>query len=840
MPEWRGTLFGIFLDSSLRVSLVAAIVALILIIMRVRSSSVRHAAWTAVLCAMLLMPVLPYCVPSFMIPLRFAVPGSATTPSANTEVVLPSMETSALPADLGNRGTPTPVVASAIAPMPAAGTLPAHASIWPTAVLIVYIAGLVALLSRLFLGWRVMRRILRTSQEIDPNQGSLVQLAASCGASKVCICESRLVAAPLTAGVAFPRIILPPSWTLWADGKIRAVLAHELAHVERRDQMVSFLARLNRCIFWFHPLAWWLERKLASMAEHACDDAAVRVVGETRRYAEILLDMAEAVRRSGSRFSWQGVGVSGSGLLGQRIDRILRGDFFREVSRTRKAIVAVGCAAAIFVAVACHRQAAPPAPLREDPQYAEQQAKQKAQSDFYKTAHDMNPQQVADLEASLKKNPEDLVTLEKLLMFYAPISEEVKGEKGKWAPICAQVIGERECIAARRPHILWLIEHHPDNKLAGDFGARIFPTTLGPLADPAAYATAKKLWLEKTSPSDVSVAVLKNAAAFFEASDKPLAEKMLLRAQALDPKGHYSYSLGRLYALVLVGSNSSMPLNVVRTVSAAEAHRAYAQEIRKKLAETTDAELLTTAAEYLDPWARRLYEGHKIDFDPVALSKSYLERATQLNPQLLQAQTRLRYQRTVERGARLRAILQNVAKDAQYQTIAALPDAERFGFLPGLAISAYAEGENADYYNHDTTGAKAAWALARKYAQDELQLASKLHDDPEYGTNIYMGNIVLGLVTFREGNKQAAVKYMLAASHAPAAEDLDYYLNFHTRLTGYLLKYGERESVIEFLERIAPLSTMSKTAWLDDANKIRKGIQPVWYPRDDTSQAPGR
>jgi len=664
-----------------------------------------------------------------------------------------------------------------------------------------------------------------------------MELAASCGASGVRICESQLLAAPLTAGVSLPRIIHPASWTLWPEEKLRAVLAHELAHVGRRDPLVSLAARLNRCIFWFHPLAWWLERKLATTAEQACDDAGVRAIGKARRYAEVLLDMAEAVRRNGGRFSWQGVGVSGTGLLGKRIDRILRGDFFREVSRTRKALVALGCAAAVFVPVACRRQPAPPAPLREDPQYAEQRAKQKAQSDFYKAAQDMSPQQVAELEASLKKDPEDLVTLEKLLMFYAPISEEVKGEKGKWAPICAQVIGERECIAARRPHILWLIEHHPDNKLAGDWGARIFPTTLDPLADPAGYAAAKKLWLEKTSPSDVGVAVLKNAAAFFEASDKPLAEKMLLRAQALDPKGHYSYSLGRLYALVLVGSNSSMPLNVVRTVSAEEAHSAYAQEIRKKLAETTDAELLTTAADYLDPWARRLYENHKIDFDPVALAKSYLERAIQLNPQLLQAQTRLRNQRIVERSARLRVILQNVTKDAEYQTIAALPEAEQFEFLPGLAIGAYLEGENADYYKHDTTGAKAAWERARKYAQDGLRLASKLHDDPEYGTNIYMGNIVLGLVTFREGNRQAAVNYMLAASHAPAAEDLEYYVPFHIRLTGYLLKYGERESVIEFLERIAQVvSDRYKTELLNAASQIRKGIQPIWYPRDRTNQ----
>ena len=131
------------------------------------------------------------------------------------------------------------------------------------------------------------------------------------------------------------------------------MLAHELAHVERRDTVTSLLARINRCIFWFHPLAWWLERKLALTAEQAADDAGVQAVGESRKYAEVLLDMAEIVRQRGSRFAWQGVGVDGTGLLGQRIDRILQGGFLRGVSRTRKVVVALSCAAAVFLVAAC-------------------------------------------------------------------------------------------------------------------------------------------------------------------------------------------------------------------------------------------------------------------------------------------------------------------------------------------------------------------------------------------------------------------------------------------------------------------------------------------------------
>lgn len=830
LPEWNGTLLSLFLDSSLRVTLVAASVALILVAIRVRSSGVRHAAWTAVLCAMLLMPVLPYCVPPISLAVPAYAPGAESIPdAATTRFVLQAAE--GVQSDAAYEPIPAvsaPMAAHGSLPETVPGTAPARGTVWPLTVLIIYAGGVMILLCRLVLGWRGMARIANAARLVQPGGMSP---AEPCAAAP--LYESSLVATPLTVGVISSRIILPLTWSAWDEDKLSAVLAHELAHVQRRDLLIALLARLNRCIFWFHPLAWWLERKLAVTAEHACDDAAVRAIGKSRRYVEVLLDMAEAVRRSGGRLAWQGVGVNGNGLLGQRIDRILRGDLLREMSRTRKAVVAVSCAAAIFVIVACHQQPQPPAPLQVDPKVAAQRAQEKADSELWKSATEMNAKQVADLEAALKKNPEDLAILKKLLLFYRPFGVPVPGEKDKWAPICAQVLGENECIAARRPHILWLIEHHPESDLTEY--ADIYANPIDPLPDPAGYAEAKKLWLAQADRPDASVPVLRNAASFFFTDDKPMAEKILLRAQALDPKGRWSSELGRLYAFALVGSNDQRLGNVVRSVSPAEARGSFAQAVRKKLAETTDTQMLTTAGQYLIFFNRHA-DAYRIDFDAVALGKSYLERAVQLNPQSGQAHMILSRLATADRNTRIHEMLRNAPKGNQYETVSALPEAERFDSLPELAIEAYMEGEYADYYRHDAAGAKAAWERARKYAQDALQLAPKFRDDPDYSTAVYMGNIVLGLATFRvDGNRQAAVNFMLAASHAPVSEDLDYYVPFHTKLTGYLLKYGERASVIEFLERIAQVSTSQKSYLLEAADQIRKGFQPLWYPRDTTS-----
>jgi len=81
--------------------------------------------------------------------------------------------------------------------------------------------------------------------------------------------------------------------------------------------------------------------------------------------------MARTVRRRGGRLAWQGLGVYGNGFLSQRIDRLLHGDLFCEISRTRKAVIVLGCAAAIFLVVACREKPQPAAPKGDAKQAAQ-------------------------------------------------------------------------------------------------------------------------------------------------------------------------------------------------------------------------------------------------------------------------------------------------------------------------------------------------------------------------------------------------------------------------------------------------------------------------------------
>ncbi len=99
------------------------------------------------------------------------------------------------------------------------------------------------------------------------------------------------VQSPATFGST---ILLPESALQWGDAKLDAVLAHERSHVRHKDCYVQWLARLHTCIFWFNPLAWWLQSRLADLAETTSDDAAISAAPDRTAYAGLLLEIAQS------------------------------------------------------------------------------------------------------------------------------------------------------------------------------------------------------------------------------------------------------------------------------------------------------------------------------------------------------------------------------------------------------------------------------------------------------------------------------------------------------------------------------------------------------------------
>jgi hypothetical protein len=103
--------------------------------------------------------------------------------------------------------------------------------------------------------------------------------------------------------------------------------------------------------------------------------------------------------------------------------------------------------------------------------------------------------------------------------------------------------------------------------------------------------------------------------------------------------------------------------------------------------------------------------------------------------------------------------------------------------------------------------------------------------DERQGTAIYFANMSLGSMALIDGDRKAAVKYLLAASRAPVSEELAYSRHIAGwKLVRRLLEQGERESVIEFLERMALINVVDQASLRECAAAIRRGDMPDFGP----------
>ncbi|HEX3747088.1 MAG TPA: M56 family metallopeptidase [Bryobacteraceae bacterium] len=296
---------------ALRSSILIASSVVLLKALRVKDPSVRLAAWTAILCVSLALPVLKMSLPSLPVETR-------------TTIAAPIPDFQAPPA----RQVRVVTVEVPAAPAP-------RRFDWLAAV---YCAIAAALLLRLAVGLALSLRLLRRAEHTE--------LAG--------VRESDHVSSPVTLGIVRPIILLPPDWREWSASKLAAVLAHERSHIARRDPAVQALSAIHRALLWYSPLSWYLDRQIVRLAEQASDDAAIAAVEDRATYAETLLEfMQRGIRRT----SWQGVPMARYERPERRLDRILDGvSLSRGTTRwTVAAILALGLPLAYVIAAAQER-----------------------------------------------------------------------------------------------------------------------------------------------------------------------------------------------------------------------------------------------------------------------------------------------------------------------------------------------------------------------------------------------------------------------------------------------------------------------------------------------------
>jgi beta-lactamase regulating signal transducer with metallopeptidase domain len=574
-------------DTSMRALVLATLVALALTFLR-RRPTVQHAMWTVVTAAMLALPLLRPVIPVTHLPV--AEPAALQAINLKPDQWAVNSDRAAL---------------SAPSVQPSSSTLRLD---WRSYVAFAYLIGVLFFAARVLVGFFLARRVLRETRSITRQvQTNLPALAGA----KSEIQESDRVRVPMATGVLRTRVILPLEWRRWSNEQVLAVLTHELAHARRRDPLVALLTALNKCVFWFHPLAWWLERHLAELAEHAADNEGLAVSPDPESYARTVVAMASRLSGRPHRLIWNSASMSGP-LVVRRVRRILdptTAKSTQRLGRVARVVLASAGALLLWISAAADFQSIARAQVNRSTS-----ADDGSHWGFLTegiNAPDSNPitaAQASAFELQLSRNPEDEATCTLLLRYY--------WKHGMEEPRIALV--------------LWLIDHHPESSLHGHETAGIFQSDrLDHPGDPDAFAEASKRWWTQVSEHPQDARVLGNAArALGEGSIRNEID-LLKRARAIDP-ARRTKPLASLYSELLVWNT---------TIGNARPPQdpALAAQIRNELQTSTDVTLVGAVALNVVELAVRKSTGHEggsWDFPALrSLATDLVSRAETLDPQ---------------------------------------------------------------------------------------------------------------------------------------------------------------------------------------------------------------
>ena len=137
-------------------------------------------------------------------------------------------------------------------------------------------------------------------------------------------------------GIARPVLVWPEGISEHLeDAHVEAIVAHEVWHVRRRDNLAAAIHMVVEAIFWFHPLVWWLGARLVDERERACDEEVLESGSERQVYAESILKTCEFC--VGSPLTCVS-GITGAGLK-KRIVHIMSQGVVRKLDFRKKLLL---------------------------------------------------------------------------------------------------------------------------------------------------------------------------------------------------------------------------------------------------------------------------------------------------------------------------------------------------------------------------------------------------------------------------------------------------------------------------------------------------------------------
>jgi beta-lactamase regulating signal transducer with metallopeptidase domain len=266
--------FEFLIEMAWKSALIAGVALGLAAILRSRAAADRAAVLRVAVTLLLLLPLFSLGLPKLEI--EAWAPEAVAIPSDLTPLAMPTGEVAAM--------------SEVVAPLP-------EPTIWddPSLLfLILYLGGVAMAAARLGAGLWTLKRWTAGAREVEcPIWSEAFERArwAAQAPGNLRLLVSDEAPSPLSWGLLRP-VILVDRDTLDEPEDADAILAHEIAHVVRRDWAVLMLTRTAAALFWFNPLVWLLEREVVQQAEEAADIEAALWV-EPARYAQTLVHWAQ-------------------------------------------------------------------------------------------------------------------------------------------------------------------------------------------------------------------------------------------------------------------------------------------------------------------------------------------------------------------------------------------------------------------------------------------------------------------------------------------------------------------------------------------------------------------
>jgi beta-lactamase regulating signal transducer with metallopeptidase domain len=282
---WQSTLF-------------AAGIALLTLALRNNAARIRYGLW--------FIASLKFLVPFAL----FAAIGGAFAP-AMPPLTMPHLQFM--------QQTAQPFAATAIL-----AALPVPSGPDPLALLFgVWFCGFSAVLLVWVVRWSRIRAVLREAVPLPV-------------AAPIAVKGTNSSLGPGLFGIFQPVLLLPQGIAAHlTQREMRAILDHELCHLERNDNLTAAIHMIVEALFWFHPLVWWLGARLIAERECACDENVVETGNEAATYAEGILKVCRFYTSPPPPLA---AGVLGADLKG-RLESIMARRVVAELNGAQKALM---------------------------------------------------------------------------------------------------------------------------------------------------------------------------------------------------------------------------------------------------------------------------------------------------------------------------------------------------------------------------------------------------------------------------------------------------------------------------------------------------------------------